>query len=92
MTRVGWAIATHAATFGLGLTAFFHPLPKLIWNASASAPIGLYALRFGSARCRSPSWLWCSRLPRSRAPRRAPLPAKGHPMLKRVLALPDQTV
>ena len=45
MTRFGWAIATCVAALGVGLSAFFHPLPRLIWNASASVPIGLYAVR-----------------------------------------------
>src|SRR3546814_5675936 len=27
----------------LGLTMAFPPAPRLVWNASASAPIGLYA-------------------------------------------------
>lgn len=36
MTRVGWAIATCAATLGAIQSAFFHPVPRLIWNASAS--------------------------------------------------------
>ena len=41
----GWAIATCAATLGVGLSALFLSLPELIWNASASVPIGLYAVR-----------------------------------------------
>lgn len=28
----------------LGLTSLFPPAPRLVWNASASAPIGLYAV------------------------------------------------
>jgi type IV secretory pathway protease TraF len=44
MTRYGWIIATFVATLGAALSAFFHPLPKLIWNASASVPFGLYAV------------------------------------------------
>src|SRR3546814_6317116 len=28
----------------LGLTMAFPPAPRLVWNASASAPIGLYAV------------------------------------------------
>ena len=32
--------------------ALFHPAPKLIWNASASVPIGLYAVhRAGASAC-----------------------------------------
>lgn len=32
----------------LGLTTAFHPAPRLVWNASASAPIGLYAVTPGA--------------------------------------------
>jgi len=31
----------------LGLTMVFPPVPRLVWNASASAPIGLYAVTLG---------------------------------------------
>lgn len=44
MTRFGWVITTHVAAPAATLSAFFHPLPKLIWNASASVPIGIYAV------------------------------------------------
>ncbi|RVM14252.1 S26 family signal peptidase [Sinorhizobium meliloti] len=44
MTRFAWIIATYvSALFTTGLI-FFHPQKKLIWNASASAPIGLYRI------------------------------------------------
>ena len=49
MTRAGWAIATCAGALTAGLPAFFHPLPKLIWNASASVPIGLYVVHSAGA-------------------------------------------
>jgi conjugative transfer signal peptidase TraF len=45
MTRRDWASATCFAIFAIGLTALFRPAPKLIWNASASVPIGLYELK-----------------------------------------------
>lgn len=32
----------------LGLTMAFQPAPRLVWNASASAPIGLYAVTPGA--------------------------------------------
>jgi conjugative transfer signal peptidase TraF len=92
MTRFGWATATCAATLGVGLSAFFHPLPKLIWNASASVPIGLYAVHPAGA-------LHVAELVAVRPPNalasfldeRRYLP-KGAPMLKCILALPGQTV
>lgn len=48
MSRIGWAIATGIATtlFGVSFAAIdiFDPLPRVVWNASASAPIGLYRI------------------------------------------------
>lgn len=44
MTRFGYVMATYFATMGV-VIAVFIPMPlKLIWNASASTPIGLYAI------------------------------------------------
>ncbi|MBM3654711.1 MAG: conjugative transfer signal peptidase TraF [Alphaproteobacteria bacterium] len=42
-----------AAVSGLvliGFTAFADPAPRLVWNGSASAPIGLYRIVFGEAQ------------------------------------------
>ncbi|OJX78220.1 S26 family signal peptidase [Magnetospirillum sp. 64-120] len=48
MTRRGWTIATvvAASLFGVSFAAVsvFDPLPRVVWNASASAPIGLYRI------------------------------------------------
>lgn len=44
MTRTGILLTTSAATVGVALTAFIDMPKKLIWNASASLPIGLYAI------------------------------------------------
>jgi conjugative transfer signal peptidase TraF len=45
MTRFGFVMTTYAATLFVALTSVFHPAPRLLWNASASVPIGLYAVR-----------------------------------------------
>src|ERR1700739_2576279 len=45
MTRFGFVMTTYAAALFVALTSVFHPAPKLLWNASASVPIGLYAVR-----------------------------------------------
>lgn len=49
MMRRKWAIATTTAAslFGASFVAIavFDPLPRLVWNASASAPLGLYRIR-----------------------------------------------
>ena len=44
MTRVACVIATCFGVLAIGTATLFHPLPRLIWNASASVPIGLYAV------------------------------------------------
>ena len=44
MTRFGLFLITSFAVSGIGITAVFHPTPKVIWNTTASTPIGLYVL------------------------------------------------
>jgi conjugative transfer signal peptidase TraF len=92
MTRFGWVMATYVATLGAAASASIHPLPRFIWNASASVPIGLYAVH--PARTLSITELVVVQPPQDLAQFLADrhyLP-KGVPMLKRVLALPGQTV
>jgi len=92
MTRFGYVMTIFFVSLGIGASALFHPLPRLIWNASASVPIGLYAIRPAGA-------LQVTELVVVRPPtplasfldERRYLP-KGVPMLKRILALPGQTV
>lgn len=45
MTPFGFVMSTYAAALVVVLTSVFPPAPKLLWNASASVPIGLYAVR-----------------------------------------------
>ena len=42
MTRFGWVMTTCFATLLVGISALCRPVPRLLWNASASVPIGLY--------------------------------------------------
>jgi conjugative transfer signal peptidase TraF len=44
MTRRSCITLMLAACGAIAVTAVSHPSPRLIWNASASAPIGLYAV------------------------------------------------
>jgi conjugative transfer signal peptidase TraF len=92
MTRFGWIIATYVAAIGATASVFLHPLPKFIWNASASVPIGLYAVH--PAHKLAVTELVVVRPPDALArylAERHYLP-EGVPMLKRVLALPGQTI
>ncbi|ASY43913.1 S26 family signal peptidase [Sphingobium xenophagum] len=77
---------------GLGLTVAWPPLPRLIWNASASAPIGLYAVSPGITPARGDMVI--ARLPaeaRELAARRRYLP-RNVPLVKRVAAVAGDTI
>lgn len=85
-------VATHAAAFLVALTAWFDPPPKVVWNASASVPVGLYAVQ-------PLDRLEVTRLVAAKPP--AALAAflsdggylgDGALLLKRVAALPGQTI
>jgi conjugative transfer signal peptidase TraF len=92
MTRFGYVMTTYFAALGFSVLAVFSPGPKFIWNASASVPIGLYALNpVGPLHVDD---LLAVRPPKSLAvflDRRRYLPI-GVPMLKRVAALPGQKI
>ncbi len=89
MTRLGWIIF---AALVVGASMLLRPAPQLIWNASASVPIGLYAVRpVGDLY---PGELVLVRPPdviASFLQQRGYL-AMGVPILKHVLALTGQSV
>jgi conjugative transfer signal peptidase TraF len=92
MTRVATMLATALFSITLGTSVFIEPSKTLIWNASASAPIGLYLIQPADD-------LDVTDLVAVAAP---PLIAEflsdrgylplGMPMMKRILALPGETV
>ena len=92
MTRTGILLTTSAATVGLALTAFIDMPKKLVWNASASIPLGLYTitpadhLKVGDRVAIDPPEAIASFLAE-----RGYLP-RGVPLLKTVAALPGQRV
>jgi conjugative transfer signal peptidase TraF len=80
------------AALSIGLSALFHPALRLLWNASASVPIGLYAVHRAGALYVEELLVVTPPEPlASFLDQRRYLP-KGVPLLKRVLALPGQTV
>jgi len=87
MTRFALVIATYvSALFTTGLV-FFHPQKKFIWNASASAPIGLYRMKpVEQLDVTDLAVVMPSEALASFLEQRGYLP-KGVPLLKRVLAL-----
>lgn len=92
MSRAGYGMVTCCAATSLAVAAFV-PIPlKLVWNASASTPIGLYAVhptgRLGLADLvvvRAPEPLASFLAEGGYLPRDAPL-------MKRVAALPGQHI
>ena len=85
-------MTTALATLTAGLPAALHPAPRLLWNASASVPIGLYAVRptrslqLGDLVVVAPPELLAGFMDMRR------YVPKGVPLLKHILALPGQTV
>ncbi len=92
MTRFGYVTLTCLMTLGVAASAFIETPKKLIWNASASAPIGLYSIEPADR-------LEVTDLVAVDAPEplarflaeRAYLP-RGVPLMKRIAGLPGQQV
>jgi conjugative transfer signal peptidase TraF len=92
MTRFGRTTATSAVVLGIGLSVLFRPAPRLIWNASASVPIGLYAVHPAGALHVDELLVVMPPEPLATfLDERRYLP-RGVPLLKHVLALQGQTV
>ncbi|HVB18362.1 MAG TPA: S26 family signal peptidase [Stellaceae bacterium] len=93
--RRGECTTLECAAFGLamlGLSAVLRPIPRLVWNASASAPTGLYGVVSHAPITRGE--LVLAKLPlaaRTLAAARDYLPA-GTPIAKHVAALAGDTV
>jgi conjugative transfer signal peptidase TraF len=92
MMRPGWLTATAFGVVGIGLSATAAPPRLLLWNASASVPVGLYVLQpmddpaVADLLAVMPTEPLAAYLAE-----RGYLP-RGVPLLKRVAALPGQTV
>ena len=92
MKRIGWVVTTGFAALMAGASILFRPAPKLVWNASASVPVGLYAIHpidviyLGELVLVLPPEAVARYLDQ-----RGYLP-RGVPILKHVLALPGQSV
>ncbi len=89
MTPFSHVMTTYFTTLAIGLSVFLHPSPTLLWNASTSTPIGLYAVRPTGVLhvselvvIRPPEPLASFLVDRSYLPKAVP----------RVVALPRQTV
>jgi len=92
MSRFGYVIVTYVMTMGVAIASFVHFPTKLIWNASASTPIGLYSI--APARHLEVTDLVAIRVPEQFA---ALMVERGYigrgvPLMKRVAGLPGQQV
>jgi len=86
------ATAIGGLALALGLTIAWPPRPLLVWNASASAPMGLY--RVGPRDGIEPGTMVIARVPapwRRLAATRSYLP-ENVPLVKQVAAAPGDTV
>jgi len=90
--RLWRCAAIISLAFALGLTIVNPPLPRLVWNVSASAPLGLYAVSPDAAIVAGDMVI--ARVParwRDLAARRRYIPANV-PLVKRVAAGPGDRV
>jgi len=92
MTRFGWVVTTYLSAVAATGPAFVNLPVKLIWNASASVPLGLYAVQPGDAfqaielvAVMPPEPVASFLADTGYLPR-------GVLLMKRVLALPGQTI
>lgn len=92
MTRFGAVMVTYFSVMGVAASAFVPTPLKLVWNVSASAPVGLYAIE--PARRLEVTDLLAIKPPPALARflvERGYVGA-GAPLMKRVAALPGQEV
>jgi conjugative transfer signal peptidase TraF len=92
MSRFGYVMVTYMLTMGMAIAAFVDFPKKLIWNASASTPIGLYSIapadRFevtDLVAVRAPEPLAAFIVERGYI-------GRGVPLMKRVAGVPGQQV
>ena len=92
MTRFRYVMVTTVATLGIAFAGFVPTAPRLVWNASASVPIGFYTVA-PDDRIAVPDLV--AVMPPE--PLAAFMVARGYigrgvPLLKRVVGLPGQRV
>lgn len=91
--RRAWILLTVLGAVGiLAFTSVMRSHRFLLWNASASVPLGLYVLRSTDARYVSELVAVLPTEPLATFLADGGYLPRGVPMLKRVLALPGQTV
>ena len=84
-------VATLAGIALVGFSAIAHPQPRLVWNASASAPIGLYRVVSGAPERGDFALVHIPKSIEKLASMRGYLPA-GVPLIKRIAAVAGDDV
>jgi conjugative transfer signal peptidase TraF len=92
MTRRSISLAAMAGIAALMPFTNFKPAPVLVWNASESAPMGLYYVQPASALFVTTLVLAMPPEPLARSLAQAGYLPRGVPLLKRILAVPVQSV
>ena len=92
MSRLVWAVATFIATSGVAVATWVDAPTKLIWNASASTPIGFYTVEPVGRLEVTDLVAVDAPEPMARFLEEGRYLPRDTPLLKRVLGLPGQTV
>lgn len=92
MSPLGYAATTAAAVSLLGVLSVVSFVPKLIWNASASTPIGLYAIEPDQSSAATDLVAFSAPEPLASFLAEGGYVPRGVPLMKRVAALPGQRV
>lgn len=92
MTRFGYAVTTCFSVLAIGGLSPLSVTPRLLWNATASVPVGLYTLRPDAAPALGDLVVVRPTEPLAAFLDQGGYLPQGVPLLKRVAALPGQTV
>jgi conjugative transfer signal peptidase TraF len=92
MTRRRWLQLTFGAVGVIAMTALIGPRPRLMWNATASVPTGLYGIRPAADRQLDELVAVTPPEPLASFLANGGYLPKGVPLLKHVAALPGQRV
>jgi conjugative transfer signal peptidase TraF len=92
MGRPATVTAMIAAVALMALTMGSKPAPLLVWNASASAPIGLYSVRPADKLIVTDLVIATPPEPLATFLAEGGYLSRGVPLIKRILALPGQSV
>ena len=91
-THLKTLVTMQAAAMLVAFGSWVHPMPRLIWNASASVPVGLYAVRPEIARKPNDLVVVAPPAPLADFLANGGYLPRGVPLLKRIAAVGGQRV